>query len=88
MRATAKMVNYAVLYGKTRFTLEEAADLIDAVHIGFEIASSPVLAPVQLLIMGGSAAYGHMLSAEVATGNANPETVEEWAEFSREKYFL
>jgi 2-keto-4-pentenoate hydratase len=28
--------------GQTRFTLEEAADLIDAVHIGFEIASSPL----------------------------------------------
>ncbi|AHE53764.1 2-keto-4-pentenoate hydratase [Sphingomonas sanxanigenens] len=27
--------------GKTAFTLEEAAALIDAVHIGFEIASSP-----------------------------------------------
>lgn len=27
--------------GKTRFTLEEAADHIDAVHIGIEIASSP-----------------------------------------------
>jgi 2-keto-4-pentenoate hydratase len=28
--------------GKTRFTLEEAADLIDAVHVGIEIASSPL----------------------------------------------
>jgi len=28
--------------GKTSFTLEEAADLIDAVHIGLEIASSPL----------------------------------------------
>ncbi|NIJ19209.1 2-keto-4-pentenoate hydratase [Sphingomonas naasensis] len=27
--------------GKTRFTEEEAADLIDAVHVGIEIASSP-----------------------------------------------
>ncbi|TZG27326.1 2-keto-4-pentenoate hydratase [Sphingomonas montanisoli] len=27
--------------GKTSFTLEEAADLIDVVHIGIEIASSP-----------------------------------------------
>lgn len=27
--------------GKTAFTLEEAADLVDAVHIGIEIASSP-----------------------------------------------
>src|SRR3954470_16933659 len=28
--------------GKTEFTLEEAADLIGAVHIGIEIASSPL----------------------------------------------
>ena len=28
--------------GKTRFTLEEAADLIDLVHVGIEIASSPL----------------------------------------------
>ena len=28
--------------GKARFTLEEAADLIDTVHVGIEIASSPL----------------------------------------------
>lgn len=28
--------------GKTSFTLEEAADLIDVVHVGIEIASSPL----------------------------------------------
>ena len=28
--------------GKTNFTLDEAADLIDAVHVGIEIASSPL----------------------------------------------
>jgi 2-keto-4-pentenoate hydratase len=28
--------------GKRRFTLDEAADLIDAVHVGIEIASSPL----------------------------------------------
>ncbi|QHL91917.1 2-keto-4-pentenoate hydratase [Sphingomonas changnyeongensis] len=28
--------------GKTRFTLDEAAELIDAVHVGIEIASSPL----------------------------------------------
>jgi 2-keto-4-pentenoate hydratase len=28
--------------GKSSFTLEEAADLIDAVHVGIEIASSPL----------------------------------------------
>jgi 2-keto-4-pentenoate hydratase len=31
--------------GKTRFTLEETAELIDAVHVGIEVASSP-LAPI------------------------------------------
>ena len=30
--------------GKTRFTLDEAADLIDSVHVGIEIASSPLAA--------------------------------------------
>lgn len=30
--------------GKTRFTLDEAAGLIDAVHVGIEIASSPLAA--------------------------------------------
>ena len=39
---------------------------------------------VQLLVMGGSAAYGHMLSAEIASGNASPEKLKEWAEFSRD----
>ena len=28
--------------GKTAFTLDEAAELIDAVHVGIEIASSPL----------------------------------------------
>jgi 2-keto-4-pentenoate hydratase len=28
--------------GQTRFTLDEAADLIDAVHVGIEVASSPL----------------------------------------------
>lgn len=28
--------------GQTRFTLDEAADLIDSVHVGIEIASSPL----------------------------------------------
>ena len=28
--------------GKTRFTLEETAELIDAVHVGIEVASSPL----------------------------------------------
>lgn len=35
-------VGRAPAEGKTSFTLEEAADLIDAVHVGIEIASSPL----------------------------------------------
>ena len=34
--------------GKTHFTLEDAAELIDAVHVGIEVASSP-LRPINLL---------------------------------------
>jgi len=34
--------------GQARFTLDEAADLIEAVHVGIEIASSP-LAPINRL---------------------------------------
>jgi 2-keto-4-pentenoate hydratase len=34
--------------GKTSFTLEETADLIDAVHVGIELASSPLGAINQL----------------------------------------
>lgn len=34
-------IGRAPAQGQTRFTLEEAAQLIDAVHIGIEIASSP-----------------------------------------------
>ena len=42
------------------------------------------LVMIQLLIMGGSAAYAHTLSAEIASGNASPEKLKEWAEFSRD----
>jgi uncharacterized protein len=42
------------------------------------------LVMVQLLFMGGSAAYGHTLGAEIAAGNASPEKLEEWADFSRD----
>ena len=42
------------------------------------------LVAVQLLMMAGSAAYAHWLSGEVAGGNASPETLEEWAELSRD----
>jgi len=34
-------IGSAVLPGKTSFTMEEAAALVDAVHVGIEIASSP-----------------------------------------------
>ncbi|WP_114951386.1 2-keto-4-pentenoate hydratase [Sphingosinicella terrae] len=35
-------IGHAPSAGKTRFTLDEAADHIDAVHVGIEIASSPL----------------------------------------------
>lgn len=35
-------IGHAPLSGQTRFTLAEAADLIDAVHVGIEVASSPL----------------------------------------------
>ena len=35
-------IGRAPAQGKSRFTLDEAADLIDAVHVGIEIASSPL----------------------------------------------
>lgn len=35
-------IGRAPAVGQTRFSLEEAADLIDAVHVGIEVASSPL----------------------------------------------
>ncbi|HEU5285775.1 MAG TPA: DUF418 domain-containing protein [Sphingomicrobium sp.] len=43
-----------------------------------------VLVTVQLMVMSSMAAYAHSLSAAVAAGNAGPEIVEQWAEFSRD----
>ncbi|MBA3510777.1 DUF418 domain-containing protein [Sphingomonas sp.] len=42
------------------------------------------LVTVQLLIMGGGAAYAHSLSAAAAAPGAGPETLKEWAEFSHD----
>ena len=55
--------------GKSRFTLEEAADLIDAVHVGIEIASSPLgainaLGPVAVVSDFGNN-NGLVIGAEV-----------------------
>jgi 2-keto-4-pentenoate hydratase len=55
--------------GKTSFTLEEAADYIDAVHVGIEIASSPLgainaLGPVAVISDFGNN-NGLVIGAEV-----------------------
>ncbi|MEO7177471.1 MAG: 2-keto-4-pentenoate hydratase [Allosphingosinicella sp.] len=55
--------------GKRRFTLEEAADLIDVVHVGIEIASSPLrtinkLGPVAVISDFGNN-NGLVVGAEV-----------------------
>jgi len=39
---------------------------------------------VQLLVMGGSAAYAHSLSAAIAAGNADAGTLKQWAELSHD----
>lgn len=39
---------------------------------------------VQLLVMSGSAAYAHSLGAAVAAGNADADTLKQWAELSRD----
>lgn len=61
--------------GKTSFTLEEAADLIDAVHVGVEIASSPLasineLGPVAVVSDFGNN-NGLLVGAEVADWRAS-----------------
>ena len=43
-----------------------------------------ILVTIQLMVMAASAAYAHSLSAAAAAGNASPETLKEWAEFSRD----
>jgi 2-keto-4-pentenoate hydratase len=55
--------------GKTRFSLDEAADLIDAVHVGIEIASSPLgaineLGPIAVISDFGNN-NGLVIGAEV-----------------------
>jgi 2-keto-4-pentenoate hydratase len=61
--------------GKTRFTLEEAADLIDAVHVGIEVASSPLgainkLGPVAVISDFGNN-NGLVIGAEVPDWRAS-----------------
>jgi len=56
--------------GQRRFTLEEAADLIDSVHVGIEIASSPLgsinqLGPVAIISDFGNN-NGLVIGAEIA----------------------
>ncbi len=55
--------------GKERFTLEEAAELIDAVHLGIEIASSPLrsineLGPIAVISDFGNN-NGMVIGAEI-----------------------
>jgi 2-keto-4-pentenoate hydratase len=55
--------------GKTEFTLAEAADLIDAVHVGIEIASSPLgaineLGPIAIVSDFGNN-NGLLIGAEI-----------------------
>src|SRR3954447_7815251 len=45
--------------GQSRFSLEEAADLIDAVHVGIEIASSPLGAINPLGPVAGISDFGN-----------------------------
>ena len=42
------------------------------------------LVTVQLMVMAGSAAYAHSLSAAIAGGNASPEILKEWEGLSRD----
>jgi 2-keto-4-pentenoate hydratase len=61
--------------GKTAFTLEEAAELIDAVHIGIEIASSPLatinaIGPVAVISDFGNN-NGLLIGAEVPDWRAS-----------------
>jgi 2-keto-4-pentenoate hydratase len=55
--------------GQTAFTLEEAADLIDAVHVGIEVASSPLgsinkLGPIAIISDFGNN-NGLVIGAEI-----------------------
>lgn len=66
--------------GKKRFTLEEAADLIEAVHVGIEIASSPLgsinqLGPIAVISDFGNN-NGMVIGAEVP--NWRSSGFEDW----------
>lgn len=66
--------------GKRRFTLDEAADLIDRIHIGIEIASSPLRAindigPIAVISDFGNN-NGMVLGAEIPDWRASD--FEEW----------
>ena len=66
--------------GKSSFTLEEAADLIDAVHVGIEIASSPLrsineLGPVAVISDFGN---NNGLLVGPAVDNWRDSGFEEW----------
>jgi 2-keto-4-pentenoate hydratase len=66
--------------GKSAFTLDEAADLIDAVHVGIEIASSPLgainaLGPVAVISDFGNN-NGLVIGAEIPEGRSSG--FEEW----------
>lgn len=66
--------------GKTEFTLEEAAGLIDAVHVGIEIASSPLgtineLGPIAVISDFGNN-NGMLIGAEIE--NWRSSDFEQW----------
>jgi 2-keto-4-pentenoate hydratase len=66
--------------GKSKFTLDEAADLIDAVHVGIEIASSPLgaindLGPVAVISDFGNN-NGLVIGAEIPEWRSSG--FEEW----------
>ena len=66
--------------GKRSFTLEEAADLIDSIHVGIEIASSPLgsinaLGPIAVISDFGNN-NGMVVGAEIADWRSSG--FEEW----------
>jgi len=71
--------------GKTAFTLDEAADLIGAVHVGIEIASSPLgaineLGPIAVISDFGNN-NGLLIGAEIADWRASG--FEQWTVATR-----
>ena len=59
---------------QTRFTLEEAADMVDAVHIGIEIASSPLRAINELGPVAIVSDFGNNNGLVVGPGIADWQT--------------